>query len=69
MLLFVWFLPVAVLISICTIFGASGMGIGLGFMWLGLCVYQDAFVVRRQEYVVIERLGKFHKANCGLSCK
>ena len=55
----IWFLPAIVSISIGISVNAWGAGLGLAFVWLGFCIFQGSIIVKQQEYVVIERLGKF----------
>lgn len=58
----VWVLPaISTLLIISTLTGFWGAGIGLAFVWFGWCIYQGAFIVKQQDWVVIERLGKFHR--------
>jgi len=54
----VWFLPAILSVFIGMSF-AWGAGLGLAFAWIGFCIFKGSFVVQQQEYIVIERLGKF----------
>ena len=56
----VWFLPMIFLSIIGVFTGAWGAGLGLALVWLGFCVYRGGIIVPQQEFVVIERLGKYH---------
>ncbi|MBU6388672.1 hypothetical protein KGQ72_02280 [Patescibacteria group bacterium] len=55
----IWFLPAIVSIGIGTATDAWGAGLGLAFVWLGFCIFQGSIIVKQQEFVVIERLGKY----------
>lgn len=58
-LFIIWFIPAIVSIGIGISANAWGVGLGLAFVWLGSCIFLGSIIVKQQEYVVIERLGKF----------
>ena len=55
----VWFLPAIVLAVLGAVSGVWGAGLGLAFVWIGFCIFKGSIVVEQQEFVVIERLGKY----------
>lgn len=55
----IWFLPAIVSISIGVFAGAWGIGLGSAFGWLGSCIFWGSMIIKQQEFVVIERLGRF----------
>lgn len=55
----IWFLPAIASLGVGTFSGFWGAGFGLAFVWLGFCIHQGMIIVKQQEFVVIERLGKF----------
>jgi regulator of protease activity HflC (stomatin/prohibitin superfamily) len=55
----VWILPAFISTLVGISVGVWGAGVGLAFVWLGFCVFQGSIIVKQQEFVVIERLGRF----------
>ncbi len=57
--LIVWYVPMAIAITVGRVLQVWGLGYGLAFAWLGFCIYAGSLVLREQEFAVIERNGVY----------